>query len=1061
MKSLTKNAVFFGLLMFVTFGGTELIRAQKATEEPLYQAIEPLQAMRWLYDNDELFDQLSGAARSLLELKFGRKKSEKFIQKQRRLQFPFSLPEEITSLTNVLVNDPSADSTNKDTQSETTIVLGSGSIIVAFNDSGSSLQGSHFTGWSRSVNGGSTFTDMGVLPNSTIGDAGDPVLSRDNTSGRIYLSTLGFTSMETVQCFRSDNNGASWTSPVACTPGFSGTGASQDKEWITVDNFAGSGHGNVYLGWRQFGGPNQGMKFVRSLDGGATWTPNQGLSISNSDQGAFVAVGADHAVYYIWYRSGSPRSIAVRKSTDQGVSFGSAVTITNLLTNGVNGDLGLGFRTNAFPHAVTNPVNSNCLYVVYNDKTSGGDRGNIYLSTSSNGGSSWSSPVQLNDDGTNRDQFMPTVAITPDGTRLFAVWYDRRLDASNVLIDRFGAVGQVNTGTCGVTFNQPNSRITDQSFPPAYGQDPAINPTYMGDYDQAVADSNSFYTTWGDNRSGNQFHEHQPDVRFASMGVSPCSPPDPPTLVSPANGATQQSVIPALDWQIVNGALNYDVQVDNDPAFGSVDRSIHRTTSTWNVLPALNTSTTYYWRVRATNNCGIGNWSSVRNFTTYASPNPQIFNDVPIGYWAKTQIEAVYNAGISESCGTNPLRFCPDAYTLRKVAARWLLKAKEGSGYIPPVCTTPTFADVPCSNPYAPWIEEFYRRGITAGCGVDPQGRPLFCPDNPVTRNQASVLVIRTLENSGYIAPAATGIFADVPRTDPFASWIEEFFRRGITSGCATSPPRFCPSDPITRAQMSVFLSSGFGVLQNCPSSSDSLCLQNRFRVRATWFNSQNNTTGINQTKTFSTESGFFYFTDPTNMEIGVKVLDARSINGHWWTFHGSLTSLQYDLTVTDTFASQSKTYIKPTSSFCGEADTGTFGAFPMELMDLKEDNVTSSDESQIDVPTAPSACTPSATSVCLLNNQFRVQVMRGGVAQPATGLTDKTGVFTFFSAGNAEVAVKVLDGRPVNGHYWVFFGSLTSLTDYQVVVTNTANNQVKTYTSPGPDCGLADTSAF
>jgi hypothetical protein len=42
----------------------------------------------------------------------------------------------------------------------------------------------------------------------------------------------------------------------------------------------------------------------------------------------------------------------------------------------------------------------------------------------------------------------------------------------------------------------------------------------MGDYDQAVADNNDFYTTWGDNRPGDAFHANQPDVRFAMVPVN-------------------------------------------------------------------------------------------------------------------------------------------------------------------------------------------------------------------------------------------------------------------------------------------------------------------------------------------------------------------------------------------------------------------------------------------------------------------------------------------------------------------------------------------------------------
>ncbi|HYG62079.1 MAG TPA: hypothetical protein VEL74_05830, partial [Thermoanaerobaculia bacterium] len=49
----------------------------------------------------------------------------------------------------------------------------------------------------------------------------------------------------------------------------------------------------------------------------------------------------------------------------------------------------------------------------------------------------------------------------------------------------------------------------------------------------------------------------------------------------------------------------------------------------------------------------------------------------------------------------------------------------------------------------------------------------------------------------------------------------------------------------------------------------------------------------------------------------------------------------------------------------------------------------------------------------------------RTGVGQPVA-LTGDSGYFWFFDENNAELVVKVLDGRAVNGHYWVFYGALS-----------------------------------
>ncbi|MEX0879151.1 MAG: hypothetical protein WD451_05395, partial [Thermoanaerobaculia bacterium] len=71
------------------------------------------------------------------------------------------------------------------------------------------------------------------------------------------------------------------------------------------------------------------------------------------------------------------------------------------------------------------------------------------------------------------------------------------------------------------------------------------------------------------------------------------------------------------------------------------------------------------------------------------------------------------------------------------------------------------------------------------------------------------------------------------------------------------------------------------------------------------------------------------------------------------------------------------------------------------------------------------------------------------------------TGYLWFFSEENVELIVKVLDGRGVNGHYWVFYGALSNV-EYTITVTNTQTGAVRVYTNPsGTLSSHADTRAF
>lgn len=75
--------------------------------------------------------------------------------------------------------------------------------------------------------------------------------------------------------------------------------------------------------------------------------------------------------------------------------------------------------------------------------------------------------------------------------------------------------------------------------------------------------------------------------------------------------------------------------------------------------------------------------------------------------------------------------------------------------------------------------------------------------------------------------------------------------------------------------------------------------------------------------------------------------------------------------------------------------------------------------------------------------------------------LTSETGAFWFFDPANVELVVKLLDGRAVNGKFWVFYGALSDV-DYTLTVTDMVTGLVKTYHNPaGRLASVADTSAF
>jgi serine protease AprX len=185
--------------------------------------------------------------------------------------------------------------------------------------------------------------------------------------------------------------------------------------------------------------------------------------------------------------------------------------------------------------------------------------------------------------------------------------------------------------------------------------------------------------------------------------------------------------------------------------------------------------------------------------------NSQVhFLDVPVGHPFHNLVNTLARNEVTGGCGGG--NYCPTASVTREQMAVFLLVAKEGAGYVPPACVTPMFNDVPCSSPYARWINELATRNVTGGCGGGN-----YCPGTAVTREQMSVFLLATLEPPGYVPPACvTPSFGDVPCSSPFARWINELATRGITGGCGSG--NYCPGNPNTRGEMAVFLVVTFGL---------------------------------------------------------------------------------------------------------------------------------------------------------------------------------------------------------------------------------------------------------
>ncbi|MDP9235465.1 MAG: IPT/TIG domain-containing protein, partial [Actinomycetota bacterium] len=239
---------------------------------------------------------------------------------------------------------------------------------------------------------------------------------------------------------------------------------------------------------------SRAIMFSRSTDGGATWSAPVQLG-TGCLEAAAPAVGADGSVYVVWYDCNSGNRQLIRKSTDGGATWGTAVAAASGFAGCPLTLRGSSFRVNGpFPSIATDPTNGSRLYIAY--PACPGGYSDVFFARSTNGGSTWSTPLRVNDDPTTdqRDQFMPWIAAADDGT-IRVMWGDDRLDTVNVdgkLYDIFMAESTDH----GVSFAS-NIRVTDQSSDP--GND-GFGGAFIGDY-FGIAPCGT--PVWTDTRNGN------------------------------------------------------------------------------------------------------------------------------------------------------------------------------------------------------------------------------------------------------------------------------------------------------------------------------------------------------------------------------------------------------------------------------------------------------------------------------------------------------------------------------------------------------------------------------
>ena len=188
------------------------------------------------------------------------------------------------------------------------------------------------------------------------------------------------------------------------------------------------------------------------------------------------------------------------------------------------------------------------------------------------------------------------------------------------------------------------------------------------------------------------------------------------------------------------------------------------------------------------------------------------FVDVDGGGETQRAIELIAARGIAR--GDREGRFRPKAAVSRAYAAVFIARVlgyQQDAELAAALAGDDPLTDVDVGAWYAPSIYLLMRLRIMRGYSDGT-----FRPHQLVTRAEMATLLVRAFTGIDRVAPASgQASFVDVDPRSEHAAAIEGLRADGVTVGCLSDPPRYCPDKPVTRAQLALFLARALRLADN------------------------------------------------------------------------------------------------------------------------------------------------------------------------------------------------------------------------------------------------------
>ncbi|HYT09133.1 MAG TPA: sialidase family protein [Mycobacteriales bacterium] len=398
-----------------------------------------------------------------------------------------------------------------------------------------------------SVDGGTTWTrsfpHFSTCAGGTPANGGDYDRSSDpwvsfGPDGRAYQVSLSVNSAQTISAIltsTSTDGGLTWSEPVTVQRDVSPDHfVFNDKEALTADPRK---PGTAYLVWDRSRFPSDSASpdvfrshafrgdpyFSMTTDGGRTWsTPRDILALNQNiatigNQIAVLPDGSLLDVFLFWKGSGSPNASlqGAMRSTDGGATWSQPIVITdNTVTPVLDPDTGTPQRSGSdvggsIPDVAVDRRNGTMYEVFEDNRFSGGAHNDIALTKSTDGGTTWSAPVKVNQSPSGVTAFTPAVDVLPNGTVgvTYYDWRNNTPDPATLPTDYFivhshdGAATWAAEARIGTTFD-------DATAPFARGR-------FLGDYEGLANNGSAFTPLFVRTNSGDT--TNRTDVFFTAV----------------------------------------------------------------------------------------------------------------------------------------------------------------------------------------------------------------------------------------------------------------------------------------------------------------------------------------------------------------------------------------------------------------------------------------------------------------------------------------------------------------------------------------------------------------